>query len=146
MELKDILKLIEREIREEEELYGDALNLTFQSYETYALAVKITEGYFRASGVMTSDSFTRRRLKEELINLAKVCIMSARLIHEGEDEEEEDEEEEYKRRTIGFRVADKSDGYTIEKPPSYPVDTYAIGYEVYDEEDYYDDEEEEYGY
>ena len=141
MELKDIFKIIEKEIQEEEELYGDALALTFQSYETYALAVKITEGYFRASGIMSSDSFTEKRLRDELIALARVCIKSASMIHtEDEDTEDEDTEETNKRRTIGFKVADKEDGYTEEEPPSYPVDTYAVGYEIDDEEDYYGEE------
>ena len=146
MELKDIFKVIEKEIQEEEELYGDALGLTFQSYETYALAVKITEGYFRASGIMSSDSFTEKRLRDELIALAKVCIKSASMVYVGDElDSTEDTGESRKRRAIGFKVADKETGYIEEEPTGYPVDTYAIGYEI-DDEEYYYGEEGDYDY
>ena len=142
MDLNTMLKRIEKEIEEEKVLFGDAYELTFQSYSTYAVAVQVTEAYMRASGVMSSEEFTEKRLRDELLNLAKVCIRASTLINTGEGEEEtEGEEERSKKRTIGFRVADKEDGYKEDDTPPYPHDTYAVGYEIPDEEYFYEEED-----
>ena len=136
MDYKNILKELEKEIGEDMELFGDALGLVYQSYSTYAIATKLTEEFYKITNLMSSEDATENRIKRALIDIAKICINSAVLMTL--EEEEEEIEEAPKKRTIGFRVADKEDGYKEDDTPNYPIDTYAIGYETYDEEDYYD--------
>lgn len=143
MEIKDALKRIEKEIDKEEDLFGDSFGLTFESYSTYAIAVRLTEEFYKLTNLMSSDSedATEKTLVSQLLNISKLCIKSATYI---DVEEEEEEEEIIKKRTIGFRVADKEDGYTEEKEPKGYIDTYAIGFQVADEGDYYEEEEDDY--
>lgn len=133
MEIKDILKTIEDDIASEDKTFGDSFGLVYQSYSTYAIAVKLTEEFYKITNLMASDEVTEENLANQLEEIIKICIKSIKLLDVASEEDEEEEEEE---RTIGFKVADKEEKVKTKRDEEkenykYPIDTYAIGFENY---------------
>ena len=155
MDEKGILKLLEKEFEQDKNIYGNPFELLFQSYELDAVAMKLTEQFYKIVGLMSSDSeeATEDILVNELLDMAKFCITTIATMGieavDGETQEEEgDEPPEGKKRTIGFKVADKESGYTDDDDPGYEVYTDAVAYQDYDadEEEYYEENPDEEGW
>ena len=148
MEIKQVLEKIEKNIEHDNILYGNTIALTFESYSTYTIAVKLTEEFYKLTNLMSTESeeLTEELIAEKLQEIAEICIKSIGILLQDEEHQEEQEEEE--PRTIGFKVADKEEKTKTKRDEEkedykYPIDTYAVSYqEVYDDtelEEYWDE-------